>query len=115
MNSGKTSEFIARALFMIKGYAIIRKNYITGRGTNAGEIDFIAANRHNIVFVEVKQRQNLEQALYAISDKQKTRIIKGAESFLQKNPIYSKHNARFDAVLISPPFRIKHIKDAWHA
>lgn len=59
---GNWAEFLARLLFRLKGYRIVAVNYVTGRGTNAGEVDFVACRQNVIVFVEVKQRSSLEKA-----------------------------------------------------
>lgn len=110
---GKMAETLAKAMFMLKGYRIIASNFVTGRGTSAGEVDFIALKDNLLVFVEVKQRRTLEEAAYAILPEQQQRIWYGAESFLQKNQQYQNVNIRFDAVLVSLPFQIRHIEDAW--
>lgn len=112
-NSGKLAEFLARMLMRCKGYRIICGNYVTGKGTHAGEIDFIARRGKTIAFVEVKKRQNLEKAAYAISEQQKRRIINGAQAFLTKHPQYAGYDMRFDAVLVKLPFSLKHIPNAW--
>lgn len=116
MNShqtGKLAELIARIFMRLKGYSIIKQNFITGKGTHAGEVDFIAKKRRTIVFVEVKKRKNLDTAAYSIFESQKLRIRRGAESFLKQNPQYSGLNYRFDAILIQLPLKIKHIKNAF--
>ena len=79
---GKISEFIARMYFRLKGYKIVTKNYITGKGTHAGEIDFIACKKKTLVFVEVKERTSLEKAAYALRAEQQMRIRKAAENFI---------------------------------
>lgn len=111
--SGHMAEFIARSLFRLKGYRIIAQNYITGKGTFAGEVDFIARKGKKIVFVEVKKRADLETAAYAISEKQKQRISNAAKAFLKKNPHYQNYDIRFDAVLVELPLKIQHIPNAW--
>ncbi len=111
--SGKLAEFLAKMLMRCKGCRIICGNYVTGKGTHAGEIDFIATKGNLIVFVEVKKRQNLEKAAYAISEQQKKRIINGAQAFLSKHPQYANHDIRFDAILVKLPLSIKHIPNAW--
>ncbi len=111
--SGHWAEFLARSLFRLKGYRIIAQNYITGRGTLAGEVDFIASKNKTIVFVEVKKRVDLETAAYAISDKQKQRISNAAQAFIKKNPHYQNYDIRFDAVLVQLPLKINHIPNAW--
>lgn len=111
--SGKIAEFFARLLFIFKGYTILEKNFKTGKGFNIGEIDFIARKKKVIVFVEVKKRSSLENAAYAITENQKRRIIRGAEFFMKRYPQYKNLNIRFDAVLITFPYRFQHIKNAW--
>ena len=110
---GKFAEFLARLYMILHGYRIIERNYVIGRGTTAGEIDFIAKRGKSIVFVEVKQRQNLYLAAYAVTYKQQQRLIRGAECFIKNNPQYQGFNLRFDAVLIVLPWRIRHIENAW--
>lgn len=114
-HNGRLAEFYARMWLRGKGYAIIAANYRTGRGTNAGEIDFIACRGKTLVFVEVKKRRTLDNAAYAVLPAQQQRIIRGAEAFLQKNPQYQDYDIRFDAVLVSFPLRIRHIENAWSA
>lgn len=111
--SGKYAEWLARVFFRIKGYRIFAANYQAGRGTTAGEVDFIALKNHTVVFVEVKQRSSLENAAYAILPPQQQRIIRGAQAFLQKHPQFENYDQRFDAVLISLPCQIQHIENAW--
>ena len=111
--SGKIAEFFARLLFVCKGYTILCKNFKAGKGYNIGEVDFIARKKNTIVFIEVKKRSSFERAAYAISEKQKRRIIRGAEFYMKKNPQYYNFDIRFDAVLITFPFGLKHFKNAW--
>lgn len=110
---GRLSEFLARIMFRLKGYGVIAANYITGRGTRAGEIDFIAVRGQVIVFVEVKQRKSLEKAAYAVSLHQRRRIWRAAETFLRKHQQYAGYDIRFDIVLVKLPFGIRHIVDAF--
>lgn len=112
-NRGKLAELIARLYMFLHGYVIIARNYIVGRGTTAGEIDFIAKRGNTLVFVEVKQRADVSSAAYAIKKKQQQRLLKSAEYFIKCHPQYSKCNLRFDAILITFPCSICHIKNAW--
>ena len=111
--AGHLAEYMARWFMRLHGYRIIAHNFITGKGTHAGEVDFIAKRGHLLVFVEVKKRSSLEEAAYAIKTQQQQRIRKGAQSFLKNNPHYSNYEIRFDAILITFPFHIRHIKNAW--
>ena len=111
--AGKAAEFLAQNYLRLKGFRIVAGNYITGRGTNAGEVDIIAARANLLIFVEVKKRSDLNKAAYAVSLRQQQRIICGAKAILQKNPQYAGYDCRFDAVLVAFPLQIKHIENAW--
>ena len=110
---GRLAEFLARCLFRIQGYGIIAVDCRGQRGTGIGEIDFIAKRRNVMVFVEVKQRSSIENAAYSVKAEQQKRIWRAAETFLQKHPAFQTCEVRFDTVLISLPFKIRHIKDAF--
>ena len=111
--AGHLGEFIARQYMRLHGYHIVARNFITGKGTHSGEIDFIACKRKTLVFVEVKKRGDIEKAAYAISPTQQQRIRNGAAAFLQKNPSFSEYDIRFDAILIAFPCHIEHIPNAF--
>ena len=111
---GRWAEWMARWLFRLRGYRIVAANYVTGKGTGAGEVDFIAFGHGCLVCVEVKQRSTLENAAFAISERQQKRIWRAAEVFCQKNPVYQDCQIRFDAVLVCLPFRIRHLQNAWN-
>ena len=110
---GKYAEFLARCYMRLHGFGIVAKNYVSGRGTTAGEIDFIAKRGNLLVFVEVKQRTTLDNAAYAISRTQQHRLIRGVKNFIKNHLQYRNCDLRFDAVLIKLPFSIRHIENAW--
>ena len=112
-NQGKHAEFLARIYLRLKGYRIIDYNYITGRGTHAGEIDIIALRGRTLIFAEVKKRSTIDNAAYALLAKQRQRIKRAAEAYLKRHPKYSNHNIRFDVILIKLPLTIKHIPNAF--
>ena len=111
--SGKRAEFIALQYLRLKGYHLVANNYITGRGTGAGEVDLIVRNQTDLVFVEVKKRSSLDNAAYAIKPQQMQRIRRAAEAFLAKNQQYSELNIRFDAILVQSFLQIRHIENAF--
>lgn len=113
-SSGNLAEFIARCYFTFKGYEILEKNLKNIRKSAIGEVDFIAKKGNTVIFVEVKKRQSIEKAKYAIKPTQQKRIVNAAKIFIKKHPIYQNYNLRFDAVLIKFPFKIVHIKNAWN-
>ena len=70
---GHFAEFLALVYLTLRGYHFVCRNFVTGRGTTAGEIDLIVRRGKTLVFAEIKQRQTLNAAAYAISEKQKIR------------------------------------------
>lgn len=112
-NQGKFAEFMALQYLRLKGYALVSCNYITGRGTGAGEVDIIVKNQNTLAFIEVKKRKDISTAAYSIQPKQQQRIRRAAEVFLAHHPEYQNFNIRFDAVLIELPFKIEHIENAF--
>ena len=112
-HSGHFAETLALAYLRLKGYSKLADNYVTGKGTGAGEVDLIVRKGNIIVFVEVKKRTTIENAAYAITIKQQTRIRRAAEAFLAAYPQYANCDIRFDAVLVQFPYKIEHIKNAF--
>lgn len=110
---GKYAELIARFYMRLHGFKIVAKNFAGKRGTSVGEIDFVAKRKNLLVFAEVKQRTTLDAAAYAISYKQRQRLICGAQNFIKLNPHFEHCDIRFDAILVKLPLRIYHIKNAW--
>ena len=111
---GNFAEFYARLFLLLKVYKILEKNLVTGRGTTAGELDVVALKNKTLVFVEVKERKTLENALYAIKAAQQKRIVNAAKFYLSRHEKYQNYDVRFDAVFVSK-LLIKHIQNAWQA
>lgn len=111
--AGHFAETIALAYLRLRGYHKIATNYTTGKGTGAGEVDLILLKNKTIVFVEVKKRNTIENAAYAIIAKQQARIRRAAEAFLSSFSQYANFDVRFDAVLIQFPCQIEHIENAF--
>lgn len=68
-----------------QGLEIIEKNY----HTRMGELDIIARDGEEIVFVEVKTRTNLESGFpeEAVTDEKLEHLIEAAESYLEKHAL----------------------------
>lgn len=111
--TGHFCETLAQIYLMCKGYFPIAKNYVTGRGTGAGEVDLIMQSGKTVVFIEVKKRPSLTAGLHAITLENQTRIVRASAAFLAKNPRYAKYSVRYDAVILTPLSLPKHLKDAW--
>jgi len=108
MNIGIEAENVVSNYFENLGYEIIARRY----KTRHGEIDIIASNAEQIVFIEVKYRKNINDCYEAISESQIRRIRNATEVFLSSKNLCSKP-LRFDAVFLDTTLTIKHIQDAF--
>lgn len=106
---GRRAETLAAWWLRLKGYRILARGFRVG----AGEIDLIARRGRLVALVEVKARAGLAEAGEAVSRRQKERIGRAAEAFLQRHPHLGELDLRFDVVLIAPRQWPRHISDAW--
>lgn len=110
---GHFAEKIACLYLMMKGWWPVKMNYVVGRGTGAGEVDLILVRGKTLIFVEVKYRPTLVQAMEAITVQNQIRVAKSSAVFLQKNPKYKDYQVRYDAILLAPKKWPKHLQNAW--
>ena len=110
---GRRGEEIAAEFLIKKGFEILRRNWHFGKL----EIDIIAIDKNELVFVEVKTRSTdffLEPEL-SLTNKQQGFIIRAANAFIE-NHAYDM-DARFDviSIVMHPQGKeIKHIDDAFY-
>jgi putative endonuclease len=109
--TGLSAESRAAAYLMAKGYRILAKRFRTPHG----EIDLVARRRNLIAFVEVKARSSLDEAAYAVTPRQKARIIDAAQAWLVGHPEHAEFEMRFDAMLIAPRHLPRHVIAAFDA
>ena len=83
-----------RLLLKKKGYKILEQNY----KNKIGEIDIIAKDKNNLIFVEVKTRRSEKFGTpsEAVTYYKKQKIVNTAKMYLLKNP--TDLNIRFDIV-----------------
>jgi putative endonuclease len=96
--AGRLAEDDVASRLRADGFEILAARLRTG----AGEIDLVAADDTTIVFVEVKARQSLLAAAYAISPRQQARLLEAAGVALANNPAWQRENTRFDVALVTP-------------
>ena len=75
-----SAEIRAAAWLIAHGYRILARRW----KSPLGEIDIIAAGRYTLIFVEVKARATLDDAAFAVTDRQKQRIAAAAKNWLAK-------------------------------
>ncbi len=105
------AERLAALLLRLKGYRIVSARY----RVPVGEIDIIARRGKTIVFVEIKQRQEISMALESLRPKQHRRIVRAAEQWLYENELPLDTDCRFDMLVFSAYLVPRHIPNAFTA
>ena len=109
-NRGRRSETLAALLLTCKFYRVIGRRV----KTRAGELDLIAISPGGLLcFVEVKARGAENDAVEAVTLRQRQRIARAAELYLGARPSLRHKGVQFDAVLVTPHRLPRHLKDAW--
>ncbi|MBP0447496.1 YraN family protein [Roseomonas sp. SSH11] len=80
--------------------------------TALGELDLVAEREGLLAFIEVKARPSLEEAAFALSPRQKARIMAAAEAWLTAHPGHGSAGMRFDVILVAPT-GLRRIRDAF--
>ena len=95
-NVGRDGEKLAEKYLTGKDFKIIDRNFHFGR---LGEIDIIAEDQDEIVFVEVKYVKSLDFGFpeSRITSSKKSKLRKAAEGWLHENSFYD-HPCRFDVI-----------------
>ncbi|GLS36483.1 UPF0102 protein [Mesorhizobium tianshanense] len=95
---GHRSEWLAAAALMVKGYRILARRH----RTRFGEIDLIARRGDLVLFVEVKARRTLMEAMEAVRYESERRIESAADLWLSRQSYYGRLSVRFDMVAVLP-------------
>lgn len=108
---GKRYEQVAVAYLKECGYDIVETNFYT----RAGEIDIIAKDGNELVFVEVKYRRNTLSGYpeEAVDYRKQQKIYQSARYYLYKRRLDENISARFDVVSITGD-KIKLYKNAFY-
>ncbi|MCA9771957.1 MAG: YraN family protein [Myxococcales bacterium] len=108
---GGRGEDLAARYLKGRGFRILDRNW---RGVT-GEIDLVARDRGELVFVEVKSAHGDEiDPLEQMTRAKRRRLVRAAEDYLRRmrRPL----PARFDVVLVDfrvDPPRVEHLRDAF--
>ncbi len=95
---GLRAEWVASLWLNAKGYRVLARRFVI----NGGEIDLVVQRGSTIAFVEVKARENLDDAACAIDAVKIRRISRAARVWLTRNPWTAGLTHRGDAVFIAP-------------
>ena len=109
---GQNGENVAEDYLKNAGYNIIIRNF----RSNQGEIDIIAIDKQEIVFIEVKTRSNLKYGTpsEAVNQNKQNHIKNVAKYYIHVNHLYNCF-IRFDVIEVyysNGKYRVNHIKQA---
>lgn len=107
---GKKGEELAVKFLKKKGYKILERNF----ACRQGEIDIIALDRNEIVFIEVKTRTSMNYGLpsEAVNIQKKKHLYNATEYYIYTRKLYEKF-IRIDVIEIlikRNEYTINHIK-----
>ncbi len=108
--AGRLAELAAAMFLTLKGYRILTTRF-RARG---GEIDLVARRGDALIFVEVKRRIRLDDALSAVDYRSRRRIETAADAFRAARPDLAHLGGRYD-VIASAGLKIAHVRGAWIA
>ena len=107
---GKTGEEIGTQYLINNGYKLIIRNF----RCRQGEIDIIAKDKDEIVFIEVKTRRNTNYGypIDAVDKRKQKHIFNASKYYIYKNKL-EKRKIRFDVIEVykKDKFYINHIKN----
>ncbi len=83
--------------------------------SEAGEIDLIARDGAEVIFIEVKQSRSHAAAAQHLTPRQMARIYASASMFLAGEPDGQNTASRFDVALVDGAGRIEIIENAFAA
>ncbi|MDO8882634.1 MAG: YraN family protein [Pseudotabrizicola sp.] len=109
--AGLSAEDQVAQLYNRSGRQVIARRW---RGPG-GEIDLIARNGAEVIFIEVKQARSHSIAAERISERQMARIYASASCFLGGEPGGQDTPARFDVALVDGIGRIEVLENAFAA
>jgi putative endonuclease len=106
---GHSAELVAGLLLRVKGYRILARRL----KTPVGEIDIVARRGGTVIYVEVKKRATVPEALAAVTPHQQNRIARAALWHASKHPEFHKTNLRLDVIAFGRGYFPCHVKNAF--
>ena len=106
---GRRSEVLCALWLMLKGYRILGFRLKTPQA----EIDLLALRGDVVAVVEVKRRRTLDEALDAVTPRQRERLLAAARQVAGRRPDLAHAGVRLDLMALAPGRWPSHIRDAW--
>lgn len=110
-HAGLAAEDQVARLYERGGRAVCARRW---RGS-AGEIDLIARDGAEVIFIEVKQSRTHAMAAEHLTRRQMDRIYASASEFLAGEPAGQNTDVRFDVALVDSLGRIDIVENAFAA
>jgi putative endonuclease len=108
--AGSSAQRHARA-DIAKGYRILAKRF----RARYGEIDIVVKRRNLFSSVEVTARAKLDDAVFAVTSRQKSRMIDAASARLMAHPGHGEFELRSGAMRIASRHLPRHVLAAFDA
>lgn len=109
---GEWGERVAREYLVSRGYTVLDSNTHVGHK----EIDVIAIKGIRMIFVEVKTRTSgVEEAIEAVDSKKIRRMVRAADSFMQRYEAPYEYQFDIIAIAVKPDgtYDLEHLEDAF--
>lgn len=110
-HSGLAAEDSVARDYERRGYRMLARRWRSG----AGEIDLVADDSDELVFIEVKKARSFATAAARIGRRQMQRISIAAQSYLEISGRSSLTNMRFDVALVDAGGSVQLIENAFEA
>ena len=110
-HAGLSAEDQVAQLYARSGRGVCARRW---RGS-AGEIDLIARDGANVIFIEVKQSKTHAQAAEHLTPRQMARIYNTASEFLAGEPNGQLTDVRIDLAMVDAMGRIEVLENAYAA
>jgi putative endonuclease len=106
---GRMAEWLCLWHLRLRGWRILAR----GWRCPSGEIDILARRGGVLAVIEVKRRSELAAAAGALPRRQRRRIERAAEAYLNTRPDLAGLAPRFDLMLVTPRRPPMHWRGAW--
>lgn len=110
-HSGRVAEDSVARVYDSGGQAVAHRRWRAA----SGEIDLIARNGDQVVFIEVKKSRSFGEAAARLGRRQMDRICAAATEFLAGEPLGQLTDVRFDLALVDGHGAVQVIENAFGA
>jgi len=110
-HAGRCAEQAVARHYQARGRAIAAERWRCAHG----EIDLIARDGAEVIFIEVKHSRSHAEAALHLTPRQMGRIVNAASVFLGGEPAGQATAVRFDVALVDGMGRIEILEDAFAA